>query len=104
MTITVEIHGPIANITLSGNIDYSTQEEIRKASHEALSADQVREICIDFANVTFMDSSIIRALLILQNETDAQGKSLVLLNINNYTRKVFEMGGFDKVFTFRTIG
>lgn len=104
MTITVEIHGPTAKIILSGNIDYSTQEEIQNASHEALSVDKVREICIDFGNVTFMDSSIIRALLILQKETEAQEKSLVLLNINSYTRKVFEMGGFDKVFTFRTIG
>jgi anti-anti-sigma factor len=101
MTITVEIHGPIANILLSGNVDYSTQEAIQNANHKALSADHVREIHVNFAEVMFVDSSIIRALLILQRDSDAKGKSLVLLNCNDYMREVFEIGGFDKMFTFR---
>jgi anti-anti-sigma factor len=101
MTITVEVHGPVASILLSGNVDYSTQEEIATANHRVLFADQVREIHVDFAEVTFVDSSIIRALLILQGETDAKGKVLVLLNCNDYLREVFEIGGFDKMFTFR---
>ena len=100
MIITVETYGPIAIIHLSGNVDYSTQQEIQDANRTALIADQVREIHIDFADVTFMDSSLIRALLILQRETDAEGKSLVLLNCNDYMRGVFEIGGFDKLFTF----
>lgn len=101
MTIIVEIHGPIASILLSGNIDYSTQEEIRNASHEVLFADQVREIHVDFGEVRFIDSSMIRALLSLQRETDAKGRSLILLNCNDYMREVFEIGGFDEMFTFR---
>ena|SRR5262245_39236205 len=100
MIVTLDIHGPIASILLSGNVDYSTQGEIQNANHTALFADQVREIHVDFADVTFVDSSLIRALLLLQRETDAKGKSLVLLNCNEYTREVFEMGGFDKLFTF----
>ena len=101
MTITVEFNGTIASIILSGGIDYSTQEEIRNANHKVLSADQVRVIHVDFAEVTFMDSSVIRALLILQRDADANGKSLVLLNCNDNMREVFEIGGFDKMFTFR---
>ena len=100
MIVTVDIHGPIASIFLSGNVDYSTQEEIQNASRTALFADQVREIHLDFADVTFVDSSILRALLMLRRETDAKGKSLVLLNCNDYIREVFEIGGFDKLFTF----
>jgi anti-anti-sigma factor len=101
MTITVEFNGSIASIILSGGIDYSTQEEIRNANHKALSADQIREIHVNFAEVTFLDSSVIRALLMLQRETGANGKSLVLLNCNDNIREVFEIGGFDRMFTFR---
>ena len=101
MTITVEIQGPIASITLSGYVDYSNQEEIRNARDKVLSADHIQEIRVDFATVTFMDSAIIRTLLNLQRETGAQGKTLVLMNVNEYTREVFELGGFDKLFTFR---
>jgi anti-anti-sigma factor len=101
MTITVGFDGTTANITLSGNIDYSMQEEIRRANQQALSNEQVKEICVDFAEVTFLDSSVIRALLTLQKEADAARKSLVLLNCNPNTLEVFEIGGFDRMIKFR---
>ena len=101
MGVTIQFQGTTANITLSGNIDYSLQEEIRNANQQALSNEQVQEICVDFKEVTFLDSSVIRALLTLQKQADAARKSLVLLNCNNNTREVFEIGGFDRMFTFR---
>ncbi len=101
MSVAIEFRGDVANITLSGNIDYSMQEEIRNANRQALSNEKVSEICVDFDKVTFLDSSVIRALLTLQKEADAAGKALVLLNCNNTTREVFEIGGFDRMFTFR---
>jgi len=101
MSVAIEFHDTTATITLSGNVDYSMQEEIRSANQQALSNKQIREICVDFAQVTFLDSSVIRALLTLQKEADAVGKSLVLLNCNDNTREVFEIGGFDRMFKFR---
>jgi len=101
MTVTIEIHGNVATITLSGNIDYSMQDDIRNANQQALSNEEVSEICVDFSAITFLDSSVIRALLTLQKEADAAGKSLILLNCNENTREVFEIGGFDRMFTFR---
>jgi anti-anti-sigma factor len=101
MSVTIQFQDTVANITLSGNIDYSLQEELRDANQQALSNKRTKEICVDFADVTFLDSSVIRALLTLQKEADAVGKSLVLLNCTNNTREVFEIGGFDRMFKFR---
>lgn len=101
MSVVIGFQGDTANIVLSGNIDYSMQEEIRDANGQALSNEQVREICVDFTDVTFLDSSVIRALLTLQKDADAAGKSLVLINCTDNTREVFEIGGFDRMFTFR---
>ena len=101
MTITVETHGAIARIILSGGIDYASQEEFKTANAQALSTEGVMEIHADFAETTFVDSSGIRALLILQKEADATGRSLILLNCDENMREIFEIGGFDKVFTFR---
>ena len=101
MTISVEIHGAIASVILSGSIDYSTQEEFKRANKQVLSADGVTEVHVNFAKVDFLDSSGIRALVILQKEADALGKLLVLLNCNNPIRELFDIGGFDKMFTFR---
>jgi anti-anti-sigma factor len=101
MTITVEFNGKVASIVLSGGIDYATQEEFKVANKEALSREGVREIQVDFAKAKFLDSAGIRALLVLQKGVNASGKSLVLLNCNDTMRDIFEIGGFDKVFTFR---
>ena len=101
MSVTIGFEGNTANIILSGNIDYSLQGEIRTANQKALSNEQVKEICVDFREVMFLDSSVIRALLTLQKEADAKGKSLVLLNCKDNTREVFEIGGFDRMFNFR---
>ena len=101
MSITVEFNGAVANIVLLGGIDYSTQEEFKNVNRQALSAPSVSEVCVNFAEATFLDSSGIRALLVLKKEADAIGKSVVLLNCNDYLRGIFEIGGFDKIFTFR---
>jgi anti-anti-sigma factor len=101
MSVAIGFQGSVANIILSGNVDYSMQDEIRSANEQALSNAQVKEICVDFADITFLDSSVIRALLTLQKEADAARKSLILLNCNDNTREVFEIGGFDRMFTFR---
>ncbi len=101
MTVTTELHGDVARILLSGDVDYSMQGEIRDASQKALSSRQVEQIHVDFSEVSFLDSSVIRALLNLQKEADASGKSLILLNCSGNIREVFEIGGFDRMFSFR---
>jgi anti-anti-sigma factor len=101
MTIAVEINGAVASIMLSGGIDYSSQDEFKNANKQALSAEDVTEIQIDFSDATFLDSSGIRALVILKKEADAANKSLVLLNCNDHIREIFNIGGFDKIFTFQ---
>ena len=102
MTITVEFHGPIAIIILLGGIDYSSQEELRNAIDSAMSAEGVREVQVNLAQIAFMDSSAIRTLILFQKQAASNGKSLVLLDCNDNMRQVFEIGGFDKMFTFRT--
>ena len=101
MSITVSVHGPTADIILSGEIDYSTQEIFHEASYRALNAPNVREIQVRFDEVTFIDSSCIRALLVLQRQVEERGLSLVLLNCSSPIRDIFEIGGFDRMFSMR---
>ena len=100
MTIAVEFTGTVARIVLSGGIDYATQEDFKNANRRALSAEGVREIQVDFARASFLDSSGIRALLVLNKEAGAAGRSLTLVNCSERLREIFDIGGFDKVFTF----
>jgi anti-sigma B factor antagonist len=101
MSITVHFRGPIAHIVLSGAVDYSLQDELQAANKKVLAADNIREIHVDCAEVTFMDSSGIRALFVLQKSADEMGRSLILINCNHTLRGIFEIGGFNKMFTIR---
>lgn len=100
MSITVNVHGPVANIILSGEIDYSSQEAFHDASNKAIADANVREIQVHFGDVTFIDSSCIRALLMLQKQAESKGLSLTLVDCIDPIRDIFEIGGFDAMFTF----
>ena len=101
MAISVEFNGSVSSIFLSGKIDYGMQEDFKKAIKQVLSEEGTREIQVNFAEATFLDSAGIRALLILQKEANASGKSMLILDCNEYIRETLEIGGFDKMFTFR---
>ena len=100
MSITVNVHGPVADIILSGEIDYSSQEAFREAKNRAVTAANTREVQVHFTDVTFIDSSCIRALLILQKQAENKGIPLTLVDCNGPIRDIFEIGGFDAMFTF----
>ena len=101
MPAVIEIKGNLAKISLSGKLDFSTQKAIYLAIDEVLSSNVTREILVDLADVTFMDSSIIQALLSLQERANAAAKLVTLVNCSDTLREVFAIGGFDTVFTIR---
>jgi anti-sigma B factor antagonist len=101
MPARVEIKNGTARIILSGDLDYSTQNDIHSAIDEGLQAEGILQIEVDLAEVSFMDSSVIRALLALQKEASRSGKSLAIVNSNDTLREIFIIGGFDKIFKLR---
>ena len=98
MPAKVEFTGNVARIILSGNLDFSTQEDLVKVIDQALSRDAAKEIQVDMADVTFIDSSAIRALLHLQEMARGKEKSLSIWNCNEQIRETFAIGGFDRMF------
>jgi anti-anti-sigma factor len=101
MPATVELTGNIARIILSGNLDFSTQEALVRAIDQALSAEAAKEIQVDMTDVTFIDSSAIRALLNLQETAKGKGQSLSIWNCSEQIRETFAIGGFDRMFVLR---
>ncbi len=98
MPAIVEVRGEIARIILAGDIDFSTQDNLGSAIAEALSIDPAKEIRVDMTNATFIDSSVIRSLLKLQENARAKGKSISIWNCNEHIREIFAIGGFDQMF------
>lgn len=98
MPAKVELTGNIARIVLSGNLDFSTQEDLVSAIDQALSSDAAKEIQVDMTDVAFIDSSAIRALLTLQERARGKEKSLSIWNCSEQIRETFSIGGFDRIF------
>jgi anti-sigma B factor antagonist len=94
----VEITGEIARIILSGDLDFSTQGNLGDAIDQALNVELTKEIHVDMTDVTFIDSSVIRALLKLREIAIARDKSLSIWNCNEQIREIFVIGGFDQMF------
>ncbi|HSL43752.1 MAG TPA: STAS domain-containing protein [Anaerolineales bacterium] len=101
MPARVEISGEVARILLSGNSDFSTQSSLADAMNQAVNAKGVKEIRVDMTDTTFIDSSVIRSLLKLQEMAVANGKTLSIWNCNDHIREIFSIGGFDRMFVLR---
>lgn len=97
MSAKVEIRGEIARIILSGDMDFLTQEQLGEAIEEALRSNTAKEIQVDMANTTFIDSSVIRSLLKLQEAANGIGKPVSIWNCNEFIRDIFVIGGFDQM-------
>ena len=81
MPAKVESTGEVARIVLSGDIDFSTQVNLGEAIDQALSMDAAKEIQVDMTDATFIDSSVIRSLLKLQERAIAKNKSTEYLEL-----------------------
>ncbi len=101
MSATVVTKGDVVRVVLAGDLDFSKQGDIRTAIDEALASSRAKEIQVDLANVTFMDSSVIRALLTLQSKANADGKPVRLIHCTDSIREIFVIGGFDRLFTLQ---
>ena len=93
-----EVTGEVARIVLSGDVDFSTQGNLGEAIDEALSMDAAKEIRVDMTDATFIDSSVIRSLLKLQERALAKDKTMSIWNCNEQIREIFAIGGFDLMF------
>ena len=58
-----------------------------------------KEITLDCTNLEYISSSGLRLFLALRNETSAKGGKVIVKNINDEIKKVFQMTGFYNLFT-----
>jgi anti-sigma B factor antagonist len=90
--------GPTHRVSLSGEFDISTAPRLRHALYDETSAD---EVVGDLSGVTFMDSSGLRSLLEVRSKLEADGRRLVLVDLPDQVRRLFEVAGITQLFEIR---
>ena len=87
----------VMTVTVSGRIDTSTAPEFEQGVKPYL--DGVTELILDFAEVNYVSSAGLRALLSMHKIMMKQG-SMKLINVNEEVCDVFEVTGFDEILTY----
>ena len=100
MAVEIQIRDQVVQAYLSGEIDHHSAVQIRQQIDESVLQADARQLILDFAMVTFMDSSVIglvmgRFRLMQENEG-----TVLLRNLPTPIRKVMKLAGLDKLAEF----
>ncbi|MEU5957845.1 STAS domain-containing protein [Streptomyces sp. NPDC047525] len=88
--------GPVLEIT--GDLDYTTELELRQALHK-LTLDAGQLLVLDLSGLEFCDSSGISVFLAARNLAIEQGGTVALAAIPANTARMLSIVGLDRVFT-----
>ena len=101
MSISSEIRGETGRIVLADIFDFTVQDDFHQIVSGVLNNNKINHLTVDISGVTFIDSSGIRLLLLLNKNAVSAGKSLILTNCPDGLREVFSIGGFDAILKIR---
>jgi anti-anti-sigma factor len=100
MPVSVTISGNAARLQLSGDFDFSKQDELGQALEQAL-ASGARQIELDLTEATFVDSSVLRLLVRVHEKARRADQKLMISHCNDRVIDIFRIGGFDQIFEIR---
>ncbi len=83
-------------VRLSGEVDLSWSQEVRRAVLEALGADGT--VGVDLSAVSYIDSSGIAALVEGFQTARTRGSRFALVAVSDAVRAVLELARLDRVF------
>jgi anti-anti-sigma factor len=91
--------GKSVRLRLHGEVDTNTAHLVEDAMFPALDPRCTR-LVVDLADVSFMDSSGLRVLVVARNALGDRGAELVIAGVNDQLGRLFEISGLTSVFTF----
>ncbi len=94
--VAVENHGGYVLVRLSGEVDLSWSQTVRRAVLDALAGGA--PVGVDLANVTYIDSSGIAALVEGFQTARSRGGRFALVAVSDAVRAVLELARLDRVF------
>lgn len=86
-------------VRLGGEIDLAVADDLATVVLDCL--DRADDVQLDFADVTFIDSSGLGALVRVRNEATRQGKTLSLVDVGRATQRLLEITGLQEAFDIR---
>ena len=89
-------------LSFSGEMDHHGVRDTLRRIELAIDAALPKTLTLDFAGVTFMDSSGIALILRSQRRMRLLEGSVILRNVPQQARRVLEAAGINRLVTMRT--
>lgn len=84
---------------LEGELDTAAAQDVENALKPLFTSDE-RDILLDCANLDYIASSGLRILVSLLKSAKANGRKVVLKDVNDEIKNVFKLTGFISLFDF----
>lgn len=98
MEIVKTREGEKLTLALKGRLDTGTSPQLARVTAKEL--DDVKELVIDLADMEYVSSAGLRALLMAHRKMNKQG-SMVLINANDLVMEIFAVTGFSSILPIR---
>lgn len=85
-------------LLLEGRFDFRAHPQFREAARQALEAGGLREIDIDLARVSYLDSAALGMLLMLRERAGLPDGSLRLCHASESVQRVLDIARFERLF------
>ncbi len=100
MEIGIEREGDTVTAAITGRIDGTNAREFQDSLIETLQEDD-RCMVLDFANLSYISSAGLRAILLTAKTLAKQDGKLEVCSLPRSIQEVFETSGFDKIISVR---
>ncbi len=99
MEINVEQENSVRIIALVGRLDIMHAENFENTVNEYLDGLNESQLLIDCEQLTFISSAGLRVFMIALKKLRAKNGKLVLSGLSESNMKVFQITGYEKMFT-----
>lgn len=96
MEIGKQIQGTTMELSLKGRLDTTTAPQLEGLLKQSVTG--ITELVFDFTELAYISSAGLRVMLAAQKVMNRQGK-MVIRNVNEDVREVFEITGFSDILT-----
>ncbi len=87
-------------VKLVGEVDHHIAENLRESIDEEIEQTHTLHLILDFAEVTFMDSSGIGVVLGRYRKLKEKGGTVTIKNCNRIVEKIMEMSGIFQLMKY----
>ena len=99
MAIKINVTPVRLTIAVSGEIDHHNASVMRMEADEAIQSALVSDVCIDFGDVSFMDSSGIGFIMGRYRLVSSYGGKLEVINLSERIYSMMKLARLDKLIT-----